>query len=193
MKRITAFILAVVVSLSVMSGCSTKVKNNNTPTDTTKPTATANPGQSQAQEKWKAVLYFSDKEALHIIRDEKEIISDKKPDATEKARISIEELIKGSQNKDLTTSIPPATKLRSVVIDKNTAVVDLSKEFVTDNVGGSAGETMAIAPIVLTLTAIDGIKQVSFKIEGKVQSDFKGHFSLDKPFKGSDFEQYLLK
>lgn len=193
MKKFSSVILVIFLSLTFMSGCNTKLTGGDTSTGGIKPTSSPQVSQTPSQEKWKAVLYFSDKEALHIVKEEKELISDKKPDTAEKARISVEELIKGSADKELNTSIPKETKVLGVAIEKNTAVIDLSEEFVKNNVGGSAGETMAIAPIVLTLTAIDGINEVAFKIGGKTQSDFKGHFTLDTNFKRSDFEMYLTK
>lgn len=192
MKRFSIILLALLVFLAASTGCSTKLLNNNTSGNTTNP-ATVQPTQTPTMEKWNAVLYFSDKDAMHIIKEEREMVSSKKLDTAEKAKTCVEELVKGSKNKNLSASIPAKTKVLSVSIEKDTAVLDVSKEFVSDNVGGSAGETMALAPIVITLCSIEGIKQVSFKIEGKVQPDYKGHMTLDQPFKRSDFEQLLQK
>lgn len=193
MKKLSVLLMAFMIFFTSLTGCSSKLQGNKGSSGTPMPTATVQPTQTPVRESWKAVLYYSDKDAMYVIKEEREIVSDKKLDITEKAKTAVGELIKGAKNKDLTTTIPAKTQVRSVSIDKDTIIVDLSKEFVSDNVGGSAGETMAIAPIVLTLCSFEGIKQVSFKIEGKVQADFKGHMTLDQPFKFADFEQFLKK
>lgn len=197
-QRLQALILAALMLLTVLSGCSTKPQKDIATGNTSQSAAVNQTPQPQAtkppeQEVWKAALYFSDKDAMYILKEEREIKAEKKLDSAEKAKIALEELIKGAQNKELTTTIPKNTKVRSVSMDKDTAVIDLSKEFVSENVGGSAGETMAIAPIVLTLTGIEGIKQVLIKIDGNLQGDFRGHMTLDRPFKASDFSQFLSK
>ncbi|MCG8502805.1 MAG: GerMN domain-containing protein [Firmicutes bacterium] len=145
---------------------------------------------------WNAPLYFSDEQGINIVKQEREM--ETVPDTEtgelsteEKARICIEELIKGSGQKDLKHSIPESTKVLSTALEENTLILDLSKEFVDDNVGGSTGTQMAIAPIVLTLTSLEGVEEVSFKIEGEVVEDFKGHIQLDEPFKRSEYEQHL--
>lgn len=190
MKKFSALILSIFIIFSIVTGCSSKLQST-TQTSTVKQDTT--PVATPVSEKWKAALFFSNKNADKLIKEEREITTDKKLDNAAKAKMSLELLIKGSESKELMTTIPSKTKVNTVIFEKDTAVIDISKEFITDNVGGSAGETMAIAPIVLTLTSFDGIKQVQFKIEGKIQTDFKGHFTLDRAFKKSDFEQYISK
>ncbi len=194
MKKFSKILILFMIALTMVSGCGPK-DDGNTPGQSPTPqaTATATPGTSQAEsEKFTADLYFSNTDATQMLVEKREFTSNSKLNPKEKAKLAVEGLIKGSEHSDeMTTSIPKTAKVLSVEIENKTAVVDLSKEFVSDNVGGSAGETMAIAPIVLTLTSMEGIEEVMFKIEGKVQPDFKGHYTLDNPFKRGEFEQLL--
>ncbi len=142
---------------------------------------------------WQAVLYFSDSEGMNIIKEARNLETEEDLTVEEKAKVCVEELIKGPQSAGLMDSIPDASKVRSVVKEGDTLVVDLSEEFERDNVGGSTGTTMAIAPIVLTLTDLEGVEKVKFKIGGKDVGDFKGHYDFTRPFERADFEQYIQK
>ena len=62
------------------------------------------------------------------------------------------------------TAISPQTTLRSARLDGDTAVVDLSGALV--EVGGQE-QILAVAQIVLTATAVPGVGQVRFLLEGQ--------------------------
>ena len=62
----------------------------------------------------------------------------------------------------LRTSVPPETRLLGVERDGSSVVVDLGREFTA--VGGEQ-EVMAVAQIVLTAPAVEGVESVSFEIE----------------------------
>lgn len=200
MKKYSIWIVGVLLVMSLAAGCSKPAAP--VAQDAAKITpAASNPVQSTTADKiehsWKGKLYFSDNNAMYLIGEEREMKSvtdgTDKLDLAAKAKIMLEELIKGPKTKDLVASVPKNTKVRSVILEKDTMVVDLSKEFVDGNPGGSTGEIMALGPIVLTLTDLEGVKQVSIRIEGKIQPDYKGHMALDKPFKRAEFEQFLGK
>jgi CheY-like chemotaxis protein len=63
----------------------------------------------------------------------------------------------------LRTAIPAGTRTLDVEVEGDIAYVDLSREFAT--VGGQE-EILAIAQIVLTLTAVDGVEWVGFLLNG---------------------------
>lgn len=63
----------------------------------------------------------------------------------------------------LRTAIPAGTRTLDVELEGDIAYVDLSREFTT--VGGEE-EILAIAQIVLTLTAVDGVERVGFLLNG---------------------------
>jgi spore germination protein GerM len=64
----------------------------------------------------------------------------------------------------LRTAVSPQSNIRSVGTDGSTAVIDLTTTFV--EVGGEE-QILALAQIVLTATAIPGITNVRFELEGQ--------------------------
>lgn len=64
----------------------------------------------------------------------------------------------------LRTAISPQTSLRSARLDGDTAIVDLGAALV--EVGGQE-QILAVAQIVLTATAVPGVRQVRFLLEGQ--------------------------
>lgn len=64
----------------------------------------------------------------------------------------------------LRTAISPQTALRSARLDRDTAVVDLNAALV--EIGGQE-QILAVAQIVLTATAVPGVRQVRFLLEGQ--------------------------
>ena len=62
------------------------------------------------------------------------------------------------------TAISPQTNLRSARLAGDTAIVDLSGSFV--EVGGEE-QILAVAQVVLTSTAVPGVGQVRFLLEGQ--------------------------
>ncbi|HEX6300556.1 MAG TPA: GerMN domain-containing protein [Acidimicrobiia bacterium] len=67
------------------------------------------------------------------------------------------------QRSGLRTAIPRATEILAVDDDGATLQVNLSREFAA--VGGDE-EVLAVAQIVMTVTRIEGIELVAFKLEG---------------------------
>lgn len=210
MKKIFLFLLVVSILSMSLIGCGSKFNEANSPgaggvnpevpsTPASMPDDSSVPQeQNKNTIKLKAVLYFSDKEGMKIIKEERDMEFEEDENTPsgslsveKKARLTLEELIKGSENGELSTTIPKETKVRSVTLDGDTIVIDLSKEFKDLHVGGSTGILMTMGPIVLTLTEIESIEKVSFKIEGKIEEEFGGHIEFNRPFTRSEYEQYL--
>lgn len=105
-------------------------------------------------------------------------------DVKKLANIIVEELIKGpGKETGLKGTIPEGTRLLSdVVIENNTAIVNLSKEFVDNHPGGKDAEKLTIYSIVNSLTELEGIEKVRFQIEGKTVERLKGGFKFDSDF-----------
>ena len=82
--------------------------------------------------------------------------------------------------------LPSKTKLLGITVTDGLATVNFSKEVLTANVG-SSGETLGIQSVVNTLTEIPEIREVSFQVEGLIDSrtrDWWGHVGLyEQPFK----------
>lgn len=78
-------------------------------------------------------LFFLDKENNIV---EKEIRSiDAKKLLEEPAKLIIEELLKGPDNKNLFRLIPENTKINSAKIEKGILYLDFSEEFINQNIG----------------------------------------------------------
>ena len=89
-------------------------------------------------------------------------------------KIAVLELIEGPSNEDLRKTLPPETRLLSIVVNDGVAVVDFSQEFQTKHWGGSAGEGLTIQSLVKTLTSIEGIDKVQVLIQGEVIDSLVG-------------------
>lgn len=83
-------------------------------------------------------------------------------------RNALELLLAGPREAELAaglrTAISPQTSLRSARLDGDTAVVDLNVALV--DVGGQE-QILAVAQIVLTATAVPGVREVRFLLEGE--------------------------
>ncbi len=96
--------------------------------------------------------------------------------------VLVNELIKGPKTDNLQSTIPEETKVLSVETKEGICFVNLSKEFKSEHIGGTAAETMTIYSIVNTLTEeLDSIEKVQFLIEGQKVDEFI-HYSLKEPF-----------
>jgi len=83
-------------------------------------------------------------------------------------RNALDLLLAGPREAELTaglrTAISPQTALRSARLEGDTAVVDLNAALV--EVGGQE-QILAVAQIVLTATAVSGVRQVRIRLEGQ--------------------------
>ncbi|MCL6610256.1 MAG: GerMN domain-containing protein [Peptococcaceae bacterium] len=83
-------------------------------------------------------------------------------------------------------TLPKDTRLLDINVTDGLATVNFSREVLSANVGTS-GEGLGIQSIVNTLTEFPQIREVSFQVEGKVDSrtlDWWGHVGLyEQPFK----------
>ncbi len=127
--------------------------------------------------KEKVTLYFGDKEAMYLIPEEREVARGGKPIE----QVIVEELIKGPRNPELSRTIPPQARLRSIRVENGVAYVDFSKEIQTRHWGGSAGEAMTIYSVVNSLAGVSGIEKVQFLVEGKKQESLVGHADTTEP------------
>lgn len=110
---------------------------------------------------------------------------------------AIEELIKGPQSSELYPTLPSTTKVISVELKDGLAIVNLSKEILTDTSEiphSSTTEVLAISSIVNTLTEFDEIEKVKIIVEGKdkgkidglVIEDFWGHVGIYEEFERNE-------
>ncbi len=127
----------------------------------------------------KITLYFSDDQARYLVPETREVAV-----SQDIAKVAMEELAKGPKEQGHYQTIPSTAKVNKVTVnDSGIAFVDFSKEFVSDNPGGSTGEIMAVYSVVDTLTELPGtsIKSVKFLVDGKQIDTIAGHLDLSDP------------
>jgi len=123
-------------------------------------------------------------------------------DNADKYKNAINELIKGPVSSELYMTLPKSVDVINVLIEGDKAVVDLSKDILTDFTDispSSTTETLAIFSIVNTITEFEEIKSVkilidskeSGMIEGRAIEDFWGHIGIYEDFERN--EQIILK
>lgn len=123
-------------------------------------------------------LYFSDKDAIKLIKETREVTVDPSITKEEFAKLVLGEQIIGTKNKDLNSTLNAKIKVLSVKIKGDLATVNFSKELLK-SCQGTTGESFAIDSIVNVLTDISGIKRVLIKLEEKTFET--GHNIYDKP------------
>ncbi|MBN2072842.1 MAG: GerMN domain-containing protein [Actinobacteria bacterium] len=135
-------------------------------------------------------LYFAkqDPDNIYLVT---EVRSIPEPDNLYKA--VVEELVKGPGDDNLYPTLPSNVRVISVTISGETAIVDFSREIITnfkEIPHSSTTETLAIYSIVNTLTEMEEIKKVritvegleSGEIEGIRVEDFWGHMGIYEEF-----------
>lgn len=174
MKKILYFILCIIFTVGIISGCAPS-------TDTTVNTDTPqklNPALEDKKEEIKkdVSLYFTS-DNITTLTAEKRAVTSASVDIYKKA---MEELIKGPSSKDLYATVHPETKINSVSLSGKTAVADFSDSLITYNTGGSTREYLCLYSIVNTLCSFDEIDEVIITIDGKSISTF-GQFDMTAP------------
>jgi germination protein M len=114
----------------------------------------------------------------------------------------VQEIIKGPTDEQKYPTIPSTVKVNSVTVKNGLAIVDFSKEIITESQKiphSSTTEVLAIYSIVDTLTEFKEIQKIRITIEGKQKGsidglyieDFWGHVGIYDDF--SRNEQVLTK
>lgn len=132
-------------------------------------------------------LYYGNSNADGVVAEQREI-EVVKDTPIEKA--IFEELKKTPKTEGLNSTIPEGTKLLSVVTENGICTLDLSREFVDNSPGGSAGEAMTLYSIINSMTELPYIDKVQFLIEGQKQEVYI-HAVFDKPFERN--EEIIVK
>lgn len=127
-------------------------------------------------------LYFGDSQAEYVVAETRMVQFDQS-ESIEK--IVFEELKKGPVTKGLDPVIPKGTQLLSVKTQDGICTLNLSKEFINNHMGGTAGEAMTINAIVNSLTELPNINKVQFLIEGQIREVFI-HGALDTPIERNE-------
>ncbi|KPU42985.1 sporulation and spore germination [Oxobacter pfennigii] len=154
MKRITALVSAVII---VISGIFISIKAISSNKDSGPYAYTSTEG---ADEYTYIILFFKGDESLlpeaRGIKSRRDI-----------ARAVVEELISGPESMEYKNTIPQNTRLITAKIDKNTAHINLSREFNYKNIDVPNPKDIEISSVVNSLTQLPDVLRVQFYIEGK--------------------------
>jgi len=121
-------------------------------------------------------LYFSDPEEMYLVAEKRKIAK-----TSNLIRQVVNELIEGTANSNLYSTIPEGTIVNEVYIADDIVYVDLSESIATNHPGGSSSELMTIYSLVNTLTEIPPIKGVQLLIEGDQRKSLAGHIDISMP------------
>lgn len=180
-------LLIALVLLALLQGCWLVVgpqPSDNTPNVT--PTPKPEPTKTE-----KAVIYFTVGERLNIVG--KPVAAETTAD--KRALNALVALCEGptadERARGYGTVIPAGTKVNGVSITDKIATVDLSREF--ESGGGSLSMLLRVAQVVWTTTAVDGIEQVAFKLDGEAVNAIGGEGIIVAPSVGrKDFEEQVV-
>ena len=134
--------------------------------------------ESTEQKRVKAILYFADSTGENLLTEERDV-SAKSSETI--ASAVLRELAEGPVSKNLFGTIPSGTKVLSADVKNGICYADFSSDLIEKHIGGSTAEILTIYSVVNTLTALEGIDQVQFLIEGKPREVF-GNMLFSEPF-----------
>lgn len=99
--------------------------------------------------------------------------------------LAAEGLINGPSRdcREMLPTIPPSTKINSIIINGDTVYIDFTKELADDFWGGADNEQATILSIVNTVTQFAPLNQVQISIEGDSNTSIGGHYMLSLPFR----------
>ncbi len=100
----------------------------------------------------------------------------------DKARQIVECLIEAKDAAGLKTPVPAGTKVFTVFIKDNLAIVNLSREMMSNLRGGVDAELLAVYSIVNSiLLNLEGIDAVQILIDGEKLPTLHGHVDISNP------------
>ena len=109
-------------------------------------------------------LYFADNDKKHLVREVRTIkITDQQP----LEQYLINELIKGTDNKNMKSLLSNKTVLISADVEDNICYLNFKASFLSDNSGTDEHEKLVIYSIVNSLMELNTIQRVQFYMDGK--------------------------
>lgn len=114
-------------------------------------------------------LYFADSTANELVPETRTIkITDQQPIE----QYLINELIKGTKDKNMKSLLSKKTVLVSVDVEENICYLNFKSNFLSDNKGSEEHEKLVIYSIVNSLTELQTIARVQFYMDGKRVENF---------------------
>lgn len=133
--------------------------------------------EALTQDEANITLYFSDEDADSLVREIRRV---KIPKGETMEKIVLSELIEGPEKDKIYRTVPQETKIRSIETTDGVCFVNLSHDFITKYVGGTAAEQLTVYSIVNSLTELTNVEKVQFLIEGEKKDVFI-HMVFNEP------------
>lgn len=130
-----------------------------------------------AFDKIELILYFADESGEYLVEEKREVIYSQN---TSLEKLVIDELIKGSENVELKSTIPEATKLLSVSVNDNICYLNFDENFL--NIISGQRPYISIYSIVNSLSELSKIGKVQISVNGSQKVLFGESISLDTTF-----------
>jgi spore germination protein GerM len=106
----------------------------------------------------------------------------------EQLAATVERLLKGPANSDVTSSIPEGTTLKSLKIAKDGVHVDLSKTFTKG--GGSTSMQARLGQLIYTASSLNPSEPVWISVEGEPLTVLGGEgVEVSQPMTRTDFKK----
>ena len=120
--------------------------------------------EEYSSEMLEVTLYFADSNAKKLKPEKRTIkITDQQP----VEQYLINELINGTESKELKSILSKKTVLVSADVDENICYLNFKANFLDDNSGTAEHEKLVIYSIVNSLTELNTISKVQFYMDGK--------------------------
>ena len=116
-------------------------------------------------------LYFVNPETNTLVPEARRIDAKKLLESPYITLIDL--LIEGPKNEKLEIIIPEGTKVNRAELRGNTAVIDLSKEFIQNQKDDIEKASLSIYSIVNTLTELNEVNSVKILIDGEENAKFQ--------------------
>lgn len=194
-KKILILFLAadfvVFVAVAAMVMFKTKQPGHLPPTENAQ---TQTPSQivKPSETKKEALIYFYDKSMSHLAAHKITLPHAKQAEGKESARFCANRLLEGPPKKStLVSTFPEDVAIKNISVENGTATVDFNKNFLKPY--GATQEIGMVGSLVLTLTAIPGIKNVQILCEGKKVPYLPEGTEIGNLLTRSDFEVHAKK
>lgn len=163
-KRFFIGLISFFLLLFLLSGCLEQItgEKEKAPATSEVQKTTPPPAKTTSVEKVKVVLYYPDKEAQFLKKEEAEITS---TPAVIKA--TLERLLEGPQSSDLLNPFPSGVKIISLNLKDGLLEVNFDPNLKQIYPRGSSAENMFIYSIVNTVTELPEVKRVKFLVNGQ--------------------------
>ena len=126
--------------------------------------------ENSSGETTQVVLYFVGADGVSLEAETRDI-----PKQEGLARATVNQLISGPQQDDLSASLPSSVSLRDINIRDGICTVDFSSELLTDSGSDVQQQLLALYSIVNTLTQFDSVDYVQILVNGQtISSSFGG-------------------